>query len=135
MITWRDTYSIGIDEIDEQHKQLFAICVNVFNILKEATFINKQEDISIVLKELEDYTIYHFSQEETLMKSVDYPFFATHKAEHDKFILKLNELKFHEANYNQNAHLQDILRWIINWISNHILERDKKVGEFITSAK
>lgn len=133
MLTWRDQYSIGNEEIDNQHKTLFGICDHVFTILKNDFDDNTQSKIIVILDELKNYTKVHFDTEERLMLSINYPSYTVHKAEHDDFIIKLNELQFRDLAENQNVHLHEILKWIINWISSHILDKDKLIGVYIAS--
>lgn len=130
MVTWRDAYSIGIEEIDNQHKKLFEITSYVFNALKDDFSIDKQEKIIYALEELKNYTILHFSTEEQYMLSINYPYYSVQKAEHDAFIVKLQELNFPDLIGNQDLQLHELLKWTISWISKHILEKDMLIGKY-----
>ena len=61
LIEWNDTYSVGIKIIDEQHKKFFSIINTLFDAMKEG---KGDELVETVLKELQDYVIYHFQSED-----------------------------------------------------------------------
>ena len=73
-ITWKDSFSVGVHSIDDQHKKLVEMINNLYvEFYKGITneFLNK------LIAELEKYTVYHFSFEEKFMKIYDYDDFAT----------------------------------------------------------
>ena len=63
-IPWSEDLSVGLEEIDEQHKILINLINRLFNeaILKRAD----KALISDILDELIQYTIVHFAVEESL---------------------------------------------------------------------
>ena len=58
-ISWDDAYLLGIDEIDSQHKKLIAIANKLYDILTGSTDKYKIL-LPSILKEIKDYTVYHF---------------------------------------------------------------------------
>lgn len=124
MLTWRDEYSVGIDTIDSQHKILFEIGNKAFKALKDDTISNYNGDITAILEELKNYTIFHFKTEEEYMISINYKMYLSHKIEHDNFIQKLNELSEIDNSSNNLAHLQGLVKFIVKWIFDHILKSD-----------
>ncbi len=53
-----------------------------------------------------------------------YPDFENHCLSHKKFIEKINIFKNDYANNSLN--LPDLISYLINWLTNHILHEDKK---------
>lgn len=72
MITWKEEYSMGVEHIDNQHKHLVEIANKAYEVLKNDLYIDKFDKIVEILKELEDYTVYHFASEEEYMKQIGY---------------------------------------------------------------
>lgn len=70
MVQWSEEYVIGIEKIDEQHKRLFEIANEAYKLLKDQFLIDKYDRIVAIIKELKDYTKYHFQYEEEYMKSI-----------------------------------------------------------------
>ena len=119
---WNDEYSIGIVEIDEQHKKLFELS----EILNEATEINEIKDILLFLKE---YMQFHFNTEESMMRKYNYELIEEHKKLHDDLKEKVTgyiELYF-LGNYSFIEELEEVVQ---EWIYEHILEEDRKYKEF-----
>lgn len=58
---WTEDLSVGVDRIDEQHKELFEKINDLVEAIKSHTCKYKIGD---VVKFLEDYVVFHFGQEE-----------------------------------------------------------------------
>ncbi len=122
MIMWSEKYRIGIDIIDYQHRQLF----NLINRLSKGKTENQIE----VLKELVEYVKFHFSAEEKIMKKLIYPNYISHKNQHENFKKKI--LRFLMKYKRGNLSMLEIQSYIEDWISNHILYEDMKIGKFLS---
>ncbi|HHY05065.1 MAG TPA: hemerythrin family protein [Thermoanaerobacterales bacterium] len=127
MINWKEEYRIGIKLIDEQHKKLFELANKAFDLLKDDFYIDKYDDIIMILKELKNYAIYHFKSEEDYMESIKYRKILSHKVEHDDFIQKIEEVDIDKIDENQDKYILDLLEFIVNWIDKHILGTDKLI--------
>lgn len=129
MIAWKDDFLVGIDEIDEQHKKLFAIANKAYELLNNDLYVDKYDRIVSIIEELKDYTVFHFTFEEEYMMKIKYKKFFTQKIQHESFMKKINEINLNEIDSNQDKSLLELLDFIINWISNHILIMDKQIGK------
>ncbi|MCB1766851.1 MAG: hemerythrin family protein, partial [Candidatus Competibacteraceae bacterium] len=86
-IEWSNALSIGIEEIDAQHKVL----VDLLNQVHEA--IQQRHGVEVtneIVEQLGEYTRIHFAVEESLMRILHYPEYERHKDEHDRLIEQLN---------------------------------------------
>ena len=63
-------YYIGIDMIDEEHKQLFKYADEAYELLHDEYTPDKYDKIDIILENLRDYTVKHFSDEEEYLESI-----------------------------------------------------------------
>ncbi|MDF2921788.1 MAG: hemerythrin-like metal-binding protein [Paenibacillaceae bacterium] len=129
MITWRDNYNVGVDQIDSQHKELVAR----LNDFMEACAQQKaKEKIEETLEFLKSYTMEHFQDEETLMKQVAYPEYDDHKKEHDNFVAQIEQLiqQVREKGTSVLATIK-LNRVLVEWLLNHIQRIDVKVGDYI----
>lgn len=127
MIKWKDEYSIGVERIDNQHKHLFEIANKAYEVLNNEFYTDKYDKIVEILNELEDYTIFHFKDEENLMKQLGYKKLLSHKVEHDDFINKIKSIDLEKVDYEQDKYLLDIFNFIVDWLVNHIIEKDKLI--------
>lgn len=129
MFEMKDEYYIGIDSIDEQHKKLFQIAEDTYNLLNNAYIVDKYDHIVALINELREYTATHFTEEEAYMESIKYKRFLSHKVQHQEFLDKINEIEINDLEENQDSIIMDILNFIYDWLVNHILETDKLIVE------
>lgn len=120
LIEWSDDLSVGIEEIDDQHKVL----VELLNRLHVAiTERHGNEVASEILDELIDYTRIHFAVEESLMRLLDYPDFAEHKAHHEDLLAQVLQMKT-KVEQGQARVGFELLHFLKKWLTGHIMEED-----------
>ena len=127
MFELKDEYRTGIEKIDEQHEQLFAIAERAYQLLTNEYISDKYDEIVEILKELTDYTKMHFAYEEAYMKQIGYKMMFSQKIEHDDFIAKLEEIDLQEIDNDQENAIIDILTYLNDWLVHHIVEKDKLI--------
>ncbi len=125
MIFWKDDYVLGIEHIDQQHRELFRIASEIHELLQNDLITDKYDSIIKLLSELKDYTVFHFKSEEEYMVSIGYRKLLSHKVEHNDFIDKINNVDLEKIDMDHEQYLLDILEFILNWISDHILQTDR----------
>lgn len=122
LIEWSDDLSVGIEEIDEQHKVL----VDLLNEFHTAIQAHKGSEVaSQILKRLGDYTRIHFAVEESIMRLLDYPDYEDHKVEHDALIEQLTELTTKLESGKKSVNFE-LLHFLKVWLAKHIQESDKQ---------
>ena len=129
MFEMKPEYYIGIDMIDQEHKQLFDYASEAYELLQEEFTPDKYDKIDAILEKLRDYTVKHFSDEEAYMESIQYKKIFTQKIQHQEFINKLDEfIDQHEKDEeNQDEQIMDILNYLTDWLINHILHVDGQI--------
>lgn len=126
LLEWNDKYSVNVKEIDEQHKKL----IGQLNDLHAAMSAGKGKDVmSKVLKNLIDYTAYHFSTEEKYMQKYAYQDYTKHKAEHDAFVKKVLEFDA-EFEAGKATVTIELIKFLNGWVSGHIKGTDKQYSQF-----
>ncbi|MCL4537578.1 MAG: bacteriohemerythrin [Nitrospirae bacterium] len=129
LFTWSDKYSVNINEIDNQHKKL----IGIINELHDAMSKGKSNDIlSNVLQDLIDYTRVHFANEERIMNMHGYHDYTAHKAAHEDLLRQVTKFdkEFREGKFGLSIQMMNFLK---DWLSKHILETDKKYSPFLNS--
>jgi diguanylate cyclase (GGDEF)-like protein/hemerythrin-like metal-binding protein len=120
-LIWNEGMSVGIDAIDDDHKQIIAILAKLTSIhSKKVT----KETIEGIFVELEDYVSLHFAREEALLEKAGYKDIINHKKSHQKFVEHLPELKKNWLTEDSLACSEKIISFLHHWIVNHILEED-----------
>jgi hemerythrin-like metal-binding protein len=129
LIEWNDTYSVGIDHLDKQHKEL----VDQVNILHDAMKLGKAKStLDEILKKLIKYTSIHFKSEEILFAQYGFPESKEHIDEHEKFVE--NVLDFKE-DYDKGRVMVsfEVMDFLKNWLITHILGSDMKYKSYLNS--
>lgn len=116
---WTQSYNIGIEVIDHQHRQI----LDYINILEEVRKTGDHSKIKEVLDDLIDYTQSHFSFEENLLEQVHYQYLPSHRGIHALFVKKLNDYRqrFERGESVEN----DLYRLLSKWLINHIQHDDQ----------
>jgi len=130
VMQWTEQLSVKIDSIDNEHKKL----IELINKLSDAMSQGKGHNaLDAILKELTDYTEFHFHHEEEALKKHNYPGFAAHKKEHEGFVSKIEDTKkkYEEGSITLTIPLIDFLT---SWIKEHILKSDFAYSPFLIKA-
>lgn len=132
-IDWSDLLSVGIDEMDDEHKELFK---RINALLSSLLGKSKDYDIGKLVGFINEYIDFHFRDEEKMMDSFHYPELEQHKKLHaiyeDYFDQIEKELK--AGNFDASL-LIEIQEKVVNWLLDHIAKVDKKYGVYISNQK
>lgn len=123
---WSDAYSIGIPEIDEQHKTLFGLLEQLNSAISAR---RGSTACSEVLKQLVEYTHIHFALEQSLMHLGHYPDYEEHCKLHQSLIEEVVALQ-EKVDTGSVAISFELLHFLRNWLTKHILGEDMKYAEF-----
>lgn len=129
LITWKDEYSVGVAELDRQHRGL----IEMIGELHEAMMEGRGGDVmGDILERLVEYTKVHFGAEEAYFAEFDYPGTAMHIAEHRKLIAEVDRYigDFREKKTILSV---ELLVFLTDWLSNHIIASDKLYGPYLNA--
>lgn len=129
MFEMKKEYYTGIQQIDEEHKELFRIAQSAYDIFKDDFIPDKFDHIVSIINELKDYAEYHFANEEAYMKKIGYKKLFSQIIDHEQFMEKVNSIDFDHADKQQTEMLLDILTFVGDWLTEHILVKDKLIGK------
>lgn len=129
-IEWDDCFSVGVSLIDEQHKMLIQKLSDLSSAFRMGLEQNK------IIKTLDfmiDYTDFHFSTEEKVMKEKNYPGLEEQKQQHEEFKATLNNiLEDYKEEGTTPTIATSINVFLLNWLIKHIMGTDSKLGKFLT---
>ncbi len=129
LLDWNNSYSVGVAQFDDQHKNLFSL----INSLNDGMKAGKgKETLEGVLAGLIDYTATHFASEEKLMSKHQYLQTQSHKMEHDKLVKQVLKL---QTDYKAGKAMlsMEVMSFLRDWLNNHINVTDKKYGAFFNA--
>lgn len=118
---WSESWSVGVPEVDDDHRALFDLIEMISSTSKgdEARAVT-----GTVLGALMDYTEFHFEREERMQQAIGYQGFAGHKAKHDKLKAQVQD---YQTRFNQDpasVDVSDLSLFLQKWLVEHILKED-----------
>jgi hemerythrin len=128
MIEWQENLSIGVLDIDIQHKLLFE----KFNAFLHACQEEPESDnVHRLFWFLEAYTVTHFKEEEKLMQRLGFPEYLTHRERHREFASEVGRLKERLRIEGPTQSLvASMTMFISGWLIRHISSMDWAIGQF-----
>jgi len=128
LISWNDEFSVGIDEIDRQHRHMLSLINSIDETIQEG---GTYEKFAPVLDELIDYTNGHFANEEKLLEANHCPDFERHQKSHVRLRGELTRWreKVKEAGAEE---MNEHMLFLRIWFPGHILNVDKKDADYLT---
>ena len=127
LLVWDAHFSVDIAWLDNQHR----ILIDLINRLNRAMRTGKGRHIlNAILAEVAEYTSVHFAAEEKVFLQYGYPEAALHQKAHQELlgrVLKLQE----EMKYGRTVATAEVMNFLKDWLTNHILRTDKKYGPFL----
>ena len=126
LLNWSDSYSVGVKDIDLQHKKLIDLINSLHDGMKQG---KGKEILGTVLNELANYTVYHFGFEEKLFEKYGYPETIVHKRQHADLVGQVKKLV---ESYNNGGSVlsMDLMNFLKDWLTQHIAGSDKKYTAF-----
>lgn len=121
-------YLTGIELIDNEHRELFAIISNINELIRFGISEYDMEEIYEITCRLEKYVREHFADEEAYMEHISYPGLEALRAAHTAFINKIETINFKEIQLSPQENMEKLVEFLIGWLTTHILQMDKKIG-------
>lgn len=119
-----ESYRLGIDDIDEQHRALFDYIENLDVAIADG---DRWLVVDQTLAEIEYWTRVHFAVEESLMRINHYPHLEQHHSKHAAFSARVGQMK-------QQALTKDISRqdskFLHTWQLQHVNADDRQYAEY-----
>jgi hemerythrin-like metal-binding protein len=119
---WAEVLSVGINDIDKQHKELVALAHRLAEALAGAI---TRPALLATFDEMIAYAKAHFATEEASMAEFEFEELAEHRTEHRRFCCKMEHLRRGLAVARPNAE-DEVLDFLGAWITHHIRKVDAR---------
>ncbi len=127
---WKESYAVGIENIDIQHKMLFQ---KVDELVQELEGANRPKVYQEIIQFLKAYVTFHFEDEEAYFKSIGY-------ADQEKHIKQHQDLKQEVEKYAEQLENTGYAMHVVKkcagmmsaWLVYHVVGEDLK---YTTKAK
>jgi hemerythrin len=128
-IEWSDGLSVGVELVDNQHKELLSKMNDISHAIEHN---HSAEAISKTLDFMMEYTDFHFGTEEKHMEVIRYPRIEYHKKMHEEFVDTLKRMTddFLEDGATQEL-AESVNVFLFNWLVKHIKGVDGAFGNYL----
>lgn len=125
---WKETYKIGVEFIDRQHKDLFDTTEKLLRIIQDENVLTRKQECVNTITFLKDYCVEHFAAEEAYQLSINYSEADTHKVLHRVFVTSLGRLenKLNENDFDMPT-IKEFAGFLMTWLSYHVAGADQKL--------
>lgn len=131
LIKWSKNYLMGIDKLDEEHKELFRISDQIYNKVMERGDDAKYR--LFLMNEALEYMLRYFKRhakgEEIYMREIGYAAYEFHKMLHDEFYNMLLKKKADIVKRNEcsKKEIAELVGDGIGWLLEHIITEDMAI--------
>lgn len=131
LMSWKPDYSVGVEELDNQHLTMIAIINRLYDELHDALKNGSGvKELETTVKEMIDYAEFHFSSEEGILLAHAYPEFDAHKSTHDAYRVRVREFQLRHQKGKTSMSIE-VLDFLQRWWTKHILNEDKKYSTYL----
>lgn len=131
LIKWSKNYLMGIDKLDEEHKELFRISDQIYNKVMERGDDAKYR--LFLMNETLEYMLRYFKRhaksEEIYMREIGYAGYEFHKMLHDELYNMLLKKKADIVKRNEcsKKEIAELVGDGIGWLLEHITTEDMAI--------
>ncbi|SHE69524.1 bacteriohemerythrin [Desulforamulus putei] len=134
---WKEKYRIGVELIDEQHKELFRrVTEFIKTVQSQESWEKKLVHVQETLEFMKDYVVIHFADEETYQAEIAYPEREKHQATHEQFKAEIEKYvaKLNDDGYNEET-VKELGGRLLAWLVYHVAGDDQKIGRYVAQGK
>lgn len=130
-IMWKESYCIGVNNIDQEHRELFQLVKDLLDTVEdEQNWILRSREWKTEIIFLKNRILLHFQDEEEYQKSIGYSGYEAHKKLHEGFLKDLDdhETKMRESGF-QRKMVKQFAGTIVSWLIYHVTEADQELAD------
>lgn len=125
LVQWESSIQIGVAKFDDHHQKLISIINKLDDALGNP---DHRGEVGAILRELSDYTLYHFRAEEDYMRRIQFEGYADHVRQHHHLVKELDAY-IDEFQTGRKIEL-GLLSFLTEWLLKHILEQDRQYASY-----
>ena len=131
LLKWKDEFSLGIPEVDFEHRELIELINQSILKINEA---DSTEDSLYFLGEIHARISSHFALEEKIMRDLGYSDFSEHKDDHDRLLDEIRDL-MDEYENDLPTDTNSFIDRLSHWFGDHFKTRDAQLHKFLNKAQ
>jgi len=124
-VKWNSSLAIGIESIDNQHKQIFEHLLALENSVAKR---DPWHILRFLLSQLAEYMKFHLAVEEAMLEIVRYPQYADHRQAHGRIMEQIAEL---EDQLQKTGSETNLVKFFEDWFIRHVLSDDRQYADYL----
>ena len=123
LLQWKQEYSVGIDAMDDEHREMMNLINDVYaKLASDPSAVQVDDCLGVVYNTIS----MHFALEEKLMRENHYSEYEAHKDEHEELLDQLRDLMddFHADPKSGGTRLASSLS---DWFAGHFSTFDARL--------
>ena len=123
-VAWRDDFSVGIESIDYEHRELIRLINIILERLEEG---GDNEAVADFLGEVHARIAAHFALEERIMRERKYDQFSDHKTDHERLLDDIRDIMdaYEAGTYAEQR--EAFAERLEDWFVVHFKTRDSRL--------
>lgn len=123
LLQWKSEYSVGIDAIDHEHKELIDL---INRLHDELSTTGDANSVSAFFGDVFKAISAHFALEEQFMRQRDYDQLREHKSDHERLLDEIRDM-MDEFEGNVEAGRVSLAKKLDGWFSRHFDTHDSRL--------
>ena len=126
---------VGEPIFNMAHERMLNMIIEADVILGASVLLGRSltddewQSLSGIFDELIAYAKIHFTEEVDYLRARGYPAADEHQAKHDAIVEELNFFQ-RKVMQNDDANINDIRRWLLEWLLGHVNNVDYDYAQF-----
>ncbi len=129
LLQWKDEYSVGIEAVDHEHKELIDL---INRLHDELSSKSADSPVEAFFGDLLRGISAHFALEERFMREHKYDQLAQHKSDHERLLDDLRDI-MDEAIDDESPNFRDLSSRLDAWFSRHFETHDARLHKALGS--
>lgn len=127
LIEWKEQYSVGVESIDHEHKELIALINGLHDNMKSHP---GHDEVVEALGEIYAQISAHFALEEKIMRDARYAAYDEHKLDHEVLLDELRDIMDTIEDDGSLAEFE-LSQDLDRWFSDHFRVHDGKLHRLL----
>jgi hemerythrin len=130
VIEWTPSLAVGVEQIDDQHQELFRRAERLIHALRTGD----RGEVEPLIHYLSDYVVSHFECEERWMSQVEYPGLEEHRDAHRRFKDDFREMtREYQRKGPTPLVALTVHNWLSEWLQQHVGGADVALGRWLNA--
>ena len=127
LLQWKDQYSVGIEAVDHEHKELISLINRLYD---ELAARSDKDSVAAFFGDLFKGISAHFALEERFMREHGYDQFGQHKNDHERLLDEIRDI-MDDFDGHEQPDSSELATRLDVWFSRHFETHDARLHKIL----